>query len=74
MPLRIAQLCDRLGERGQPDDQHNRRCSRIAGEIAERADHPGGCALGEAGGPVVSIGSLAQVAAVQRDSRCVQRV
>jgi hypothetical protein len=42
VPLGIAQVRDRFGERGQPGDQHERRERGIFGQVGERADQPGG--------------------------------
>jgi len=85
--LGVAQLGDRLSQRGQPGDQHDRRERRIFGEAGERGDQPGGAAqpvpgrggrrdapVGGAGGPVVGVGGLPQDAAAERGSGHVQRV
>ena len=39
--LDVAQLGDGLGERGQPDDQHQPCPGRVTGHVSARPDEPG---------------------------------
>ena len=85
--LGFAQLGDGLGERGQPDDKHDRGEPAVPGEVGVRGDEPGGMAelvpyrgrgghppVGLAGGTVERVGSLPQCAAAERGGGYVQRV
>ena len=85
--LGLAQPGDRLGERGQPGEQHDRGQRRVPGEVGERGDEASGAAqlvpgrgggrdagVGGAGGAVVGVGGLAQDAAAERGGGHVQGV
>ena len=85
--LGLAQPGDRLSERGQPGQQHDRGQCRVFGEVGERGDQPGGAAqlvpgrggggdagVGGAGGAVIGVSGLAEDAAAQRGGGHVQGV
>ena len=85
--LAVPQVRDRLGEHGQPDDQHQRAERRVAGDVPVGGQQPGGPAQaipgrgGRGAAPVrcpcravVGVGGLAENPAAQRGGGCVQRV
>ena len=85
--LGLAELGDRLGERGQTGDQHDRPERRVAGEVPVGRQQPGGppqaiagrggrgdTAVGGAGGAVVRVSGLAEDPAAQRGGGRVQGV
>jgi len=71
--LGVAEFGDGFGERGQPDEQHDRGEDAVPGDVGVDGDEPGGVAelvpgrgrfgypaVGLAGGAVVGVGGAAQ--------------